>query len=102
MKHSTEQLKDIVITAVEGGTNYWAQSSGYKPNEGKVTLWEMDEEGKPVNVHKVDLSVIRKGLKIALESEYEHIRIIAVTDILDAEEADVVVQLGLFGEVVYG
>jgi hypothetical protein len=102
MKHTKQQLIDIVITAVEGGINYWSQVSHYNPDKGMVTVYEIGEDGEVEKKHNLTTAVIRKGLKLALESEYEHIRFIAVTDIPDAEEADVIVQLGLFGEVIYG
>jgi hypothetical protein len=104
MKHTKEQLKDIVITAIEGGVNYWAQVSQYDPDNGSATLHEMDDDNPAavIKVHKVSLSTVRKGLKLALESEHEHIRVISVSDILDADDADIIIQLGIFGEIIYG
>jgi hypothetical protein len=103
-KHTEEQVKDIVITAVEGGINYWAVVRNYAPDAGTVTVYEMDTDDprKVTKIHHVTPATIRKGLRLASQSEHEHIRIMAASDILDAEEADVIVQLGLLGEVVYG
>lgn len=102
MKHTTEQLKDIVITACEGGVNYWGKVRFYDPDNGKAVLVEYGDEDTPIATHTINTSTIRKGLRLALESEHENIRFIAVRDILDADEADIIVQLGLFGELVYG
>lgn len=102
MKHTKEQLIDIAITAVEGGINYWAAVRNYNPDKGTALVYEFDGDNEIVKKHNLNLSVIRKGLSLALNHEHEHIRFIAVTDIPDAEEADIIVQLGLFGEIVYG
>lgn len=102
MKHTKQQLTDIVITAIEGGVNYWAQVSDYDPDNGKATLYEIGDESEVIGIHKVSTKTIERGLRLALESEHEGIRMIAVTDIPDAVEADIIVQLGLFNEVIYG
>lgn len=104
-KHSTENIKDIVITACEGGVNYWAKVGQYDPDNGTATLLEIDYDYNPPQVikrHKLTPAIVRKGIRLALQSEHEHIRRIAVSDDIDAEEADVLVQLGLLGEIVYG
>jgi hypothetical protein len=102
MKRTKQDINDIFITACEGGVNYWARVSNYSPENGTAKLHEVGDENSVIAIHSLNSSVIRKGLKLALESEYEGIRKIAVIDIHDAIEADIIVQFGLFGEVIYG
>lgn len=109
-------LADIIIGAVEGGTGYWAQVSVYKhdcpPAETTATLHEIepasgDEPGKQVSIETITTGIqaIRcPGFSIRADL----LKTIKEADraddagLLDAEAADVIVQAGLFGEIVYG
>lgn len=106
-----EFLDDLLITAVEGGINYWAQVSGYKftdvPGEAEVTVHDLESEHQ----HFVDIDVIAKGLgrlqqDEGLRSLYSDLLVASRTNgedgDFDASGADVVLQLGIFGEVIYG
>ena len=111
-----EMVTDIVVTAFEGGSNYWIQrieyvvtpevkyepfvKYGQEPfwtNGGAINVIEDEEPGTP---HLLTKRVMRKGIKAAAEHygltperfHEEH----------DAETADVALQLALLGEVVYG
>lgn len=42
-----EELNDILITAVEGGINYWAFVADYRPNNGMVSVAEDDKLRQP-------------------------------------------------------
>jgi|DEB0MinimDraft_3_1074331.scaffolds.fasta_scaffold33890_5 hypothetical protein len=108
MTYTTEDLyKAILITAVEGGTGYWAQVSGYKPDECRATLHEI--EGG--DIHTVNAEVIKRGIEEIAEGGIVNS---AITDTCrmreperlalnaDAEVADCIVQVGLFGNLIYG
>ena len=117
---------DILITAVEGGVNYWATVNGYRWSDGngkqiantRAVLIE-DTEGEPK--HVLNLATIAKGMSLLHKgggfSKNKKVetpewwvkkwrtayRDCATGDWdFDACDADVVVQAGLFGEVVYG
>ena len=118
----TEWCSDILTTAIEGGINYWAKGRQFKQAEnGFCTSCEIKpsgDEGEPFPEGD-----IRNGWQV-LDSaaiEVAVLRIIAgdlcrkdikETVILDwqdpdafrsdAETADVIVQVALFGEIVFG
>ncbi len=109
-----QYLKDLLITATEGGTNYWAQVSGYNADEGWATYWEYAEEGDDEGTirHDLTLGVIERGIRRIIAGEINVARSIREDVIVnsvdndfvrgDAETADCIVQAGLFGEVRYG
>lgn len=107
-----QYLKDVLITAVEGGTGYWAQVSKYDPDRGTVILWENEsDEAEPVP-HQVNLGVIERGIRLIFAGQTNIARYIREDVIVnsvdndysrgDAETADCIVQVGLFGKLVYG
>lgn len=122
---------DVFVTAFEGGINYWASVSEYRWSTGdgstndlegfRGVLHETEEDDKE---HVVDRAVIEKGIRLAANTEElyalpEHARPSRSTQLLahawvsgsdeaiddvdfDGCDGDNVVQLGLFGKVVYG
>lgn len=120
-------LADIFTTAIEGGINYWSECSSYHWRNPDGTddlrgfkadindLYNLldpddDDSGQP---HHVDRSTLVKGYTLATTTHRDRIRWscgeqppLVITDDTDwdydAGDADVIVQLGLFGEVVYG
>jgi hypothetical protein len=82
-----------------------------------AVIHEMDDESAHVSewpVHRVDRAVLAKGYRLATSKEWRNrlawssgekppFIVTADTDWdFDAGDADMVVQLGLFGDVVYG
>lgn len=114
-----ELLFGIFVTAIEGGTGYWAQVEKYvwdvPDNSYYAIMWEFDEmtgkrEGEP---YRLDRNVIIKGIHNAVEawssrgSDYQSNAIrglfCGAEDVdYDADTADIIVQFGLLGELVYG
>lgn len=97
-----EQLKDLVITAIEGGiTGMWAKISGYSPSEGTVEV----DDGESGTL-KVSTRVIARGLKLCAAAKPDEggwaFAAWLKDRIGDAIIADVILQFGVFGEVVYG
>lgn len=101
------RLSDIFTTAIEGGINYWAEVREYKWDVMPVTTFhaqivELDDGATPLTI---DITTITKGLSLYAE-RYGLGLLQGVVDEddgdFDAGDADVIVQLGLFGEVVYG
>ena len=104
-------VQDIFTTAIEGGVNYWADIESYqwnddKPAEFKAVLLAIASRwgGTPVKYH-VDLAVMMKGLTRYAET-YGVARLASLLDPdfgdYDAIDADMIVQFGIFGKVVYG
>lgn len=88
---------------------------------GKVAIIDVEAEGErhPIKgvsslvmeggevEYQFDINAVKNGLKMALESKEDYIRMAAWNFLLDdgsfdAEDAEVVMQMILFGEVIYG
>lgn len=115
MDWTTEFHKDILITAVEGGINYWAAVNAYDPDAGKVTVYELDDDGQTIlSTTQVDDHQIGKAVRRILNTDFD----VAMADTyrkdvadaakwldagdIDAMLADCIVQVACFGRVVYG
>jgi hypothetical protein len=113
-----EFLRDIAITAVEGGIGYWARIRRYRwgtldnmlpfpevrivPAEAPVYFTECDitretiEKGlAKLNDPAVLIGANLRGTLLAAAAELD-------AGNIDADGADAIVQLGLFGELVFG
>lgn len=105
-----EFYKDIIITAVEGGINYWANVYEYDWEAGHAVIFDL--EGDDVPRYELDVDVIARGVALVVNDEANINSTIAgyITagaaeydaGMIDAWAADAVVQLGLWGKVVYG
>ena len=117
-----EFLSDCVITAVEGGTGYWAEVRNYKWSRDEETgqmmgatvelRSEIPRTSDPEPWFMVNLETIERGI-IRLKDKNFKINpnllglILAAernddASDIDAEAADCIVQAALFGELVYG
>lgn len=109
---TAEECGDIAITAAEGGIGYWSVIQSYDwtrwadddivepghevPSDFVFyTIEELDDEG----VFDITPELINRGYEIWLQE-----RKVILDDMgeVDAEIADVLVQYGCFGKVVYG
>lgn len=119
-------LLDIFTTALEGGIGYWSACERYRWSNpdgspdpigfyADVVVLDADEaEVRPE--HTIGRTTILKGLiTLATEADPKYVprEYVALArgvltgsdtwdDTLDADSADVVVQTGLFGRVVFG
>jgi hypothetical protein len=120
---STENINDLICTALEGGINYWCSSAEIvkdKPTKtfvgvsaedqtnvhyasdvigygGKLTLTDAED---PDETWELDLPKMLKGIKRYCEDRNESLS--DLMDNHDAETADCIVQYALFDEIVYG
>ena len=106
-------LHDCIITAVEGGINYWAEIVTYQLNGDKVTsCWVRDYECDDDTPKELSVDVIADGIRKLLNGKAklnrttlnELRRAVAENDAgyVDAAVADAVAQVALFNEIVYG
>ena len=132
MAKSTERLEflgDIITTAVEGGTGYWAQVSQYQYlYDGKLTVYtggqvgdgtravlhelNEDEDGYSDEALVLDQAAVARGLGRITRGEVgintrlrETIQVANAENdagYLDADDADVIAQAALLGEIRYG
>jgi hypothetical protein len=112
------EVVNIYTTALEGGIGYWAVCDEYKwqylyedwennivkpldPDHVLVVL--SDTEDDDFKNEHLTPAKIRAGTKLLIE-KYPHLyQIINDNQFhVDANGADAIVQLGLFGEIVYG
>jgi hypothetical protein len=107
-----EFLEDILVTAIEGGIGYWSRTKFYKPSECKAIIKEVGDDGSSIAEFTITEDVILKSLNKIINRETEmydeFVKTVLYADKyndaseIDAEIADVIIQIGLFGEVVYG
>jgi hypothetical protein len=114
-----ELCTDVLITAVEGGIGYWSALTSYKwdapPGERHASIVDVEEEGEPGStVTLVDLekamSKIAAGEAQVRPSLRETVRLALEQgdacpmggDDIDADVADQIFQIAVFGEVIYG
>jgi hypothetical protein len=122
-------LADVITTATEGGIQYWARVTGYRwyspdldggtaePGPGGtanawVELVDAEEDdGKRHRVTVDDIARVLNGLRADAVPKYWNAdavrRAIAANrendgGDIDAGDADCLLQLAIFGEVVYG
>lgn len=112
---TTEDIDDIMCAALEGGITYWCYKAdvvgeylGEYANEqiargGSLILYDCECGDK----YELTRDMLLKGIALAIEEEYFKEYGWVCGDELDtcgvdAEVADVIVQLALFGEVIYG
>lgn len=118
-KERAEFLQDVLITAVEGGTGYWAAVSGYrydddKPETASVTLHPLNDDTGEFDgpAHAVTIDTIAAGIgrikrgDLSINSALRGTILNASDENdagdIDADGADAIVQAALFGELVYG
>jgi hypothetical protein len=120
---STATCGDIAITAAEGGIGYWSvideykwtrwcNPAGYGNNEEVpedfvfYTITEI-EGASLINLsYDITPALIRRGIQLFLTGagRFEGRMFDDMDDFaaMDSDEADCVIQLGCFGELVYG
>jgi hypothetical protein len=108
----------LFTTALEGGIGYWSAASSYhwqNPDGSDDVLGfyadieSNDDDFEPVRINRgviqrgYNLAATEWGTKLCWSTEPPPLVITADTDWdFDAGDADMIVQLGLFGDVVYG
>ena len=96
-----EDLKNLLITAVEGGIRYWAEVKNYDYKKGTVTVRE--EGGSWI---KVTTATIAKGLRLCSKMPADEggwaFSMWLRDRIGDAQAADNIFQFGVLGELKYG
>jgi len=108
-------FEDIIVTMLEGGSNYWVDSidiGGEKPKGMPYSMWAAQaiNSGGAVRIYPKDYpDVYRltkekliKGVQMWINThKYASQRLPDAGDI-DAGDADSILQFALFGELVFG
>jgi hypothetical protein len=109
-----EMVKDLFITAFEGGSSYWAEVNQETPaGEGAVSerFWAWFEKGGSMGIcssedateelGEVNMTSIARALQIMHDEWPEQFEAL-VDESFDAETADIFLQLACMGEVEFG
>ena len=103
-------LADVLCTGVEGGINYWALIRNISRNEslGIVSCSVKDFEDDDGEFVEISTDTIAKGIELYLSNSdnftkrlYQELLCGNAAD-YDIEDADLIIQLGLFGNIIYG
>lgn len=112
-----EFARDVLTTARWGSIDYWAyiEHTYYQRDTDQVAqikVTEHDDHNDAIAVHMITEQTVEQGIQRALSRPsptHEALRgciyasvIEAYAGHIGADEADVIVQLGLFNEVRYG
>lgn len=115
IKLTEEDIDDIVATALEGGITYWCNkatvvgkylgeyASEQISRNGKLMLHDAEEnETYELTLDKL-LNGIRKAIEYSYFADYGWFTGNRIdTGMVDGDVADVIIQLSLFGDVIYG
>lgn len=123
MSKADQTAADVLSAAIEGGTNYWAAVSKIERAEPggevaylSVSYHEMNDDcdGYKEAGVTVDLAAVKAAMrKIAFE-DVKHVSASTKATVralifegseeadYDADDADIIVQVAVLGEVVYG
>lgn len=112
-----EDLKSLLCSAFEGGSNYWIDSVELSKKPSKSYDWlhevpfdtkgelkiALSKEGKGslIEFHFLNLSKIQKGIEI-MHNKYPRHYADFISENADAITADVFLQCCLFGETIFG
>lgn len=112
-----EFRRDLLIIAVEGGVNYWANIVEYRHSgpQPYAVLLDVAEDGEPrqhrldlVDIHQAILAIVRgdeiKHFPASLRRRLAFQLLDGEPDAgeFDASDADCIAQVATLGEVVYG
>jgi hypothetical protein len=107
-------IRDIIITAVEGGIGYWALVHDYDPKKGYAVLQEFNETTREGvgNRLRFDHDAVEEGIwRITHGKSSLNDRLVALVagwsatnDALDidVDAADLIAQVAVLGDVIYG
>lgn len=108
------QVVDTLISAFEGGVGYWCQIDNEKgPDYSEAQLFRVvagdshllltDQEDDEKRRYRLTRYRIACGLRLMAEQHPDHFRDMTSEDTSgDATTGDVLLQLCLFGDVIYG
>ena len=117
-----EEINDLIVTALEGGINYWCRKAHIKRNTDGFSYFGVTEEDQDKVKYASDaigyngtlilydiessdkweltLENVLKGIK--LHCTERHIAPSDLMDDYDADDCDAIVQYALFNEVQFG
>ena len=118
---SYDLFEGILVTALEGGSNYWymvdledtgvpSEKYAGEPNSvrvakmiwyDKINLRVLDVEDEGVLLGEVNLTTIKTAFEMIC-SKYPEVYLNLIQENYDADDADVFFQIATMGEVTFG
>lgn len=113
---TTENVDDIMVSALEGGINYWC-SEAEVVEERRCGDWGHEQiarggalilhDAESDNKWTLDMEKFTQGFRLWLENGDDRYGAVSGdgtvnTGEIDGEMADLIIQYALFGEVVFG
>ena len=102
-------LMDILVTAVEGGINYWCALMTVERNDDLDVLSFTGHDHEDIDEKfSCDIHAVLRALEVIVNSqggEFVGIKQYIIEQdacMIDAEVADTIVQIAIFNEVTYG
>jgi hypothetical protein len=115
MNDTQQFLSDVIVTAVEGGINYWSEIKSYKIRDGVAECQVRIDprvDNSDNNWHILSPSGIKSGIlkinrgntELCKDYRKQIAGAWATKDAgdIDAPLADVIVQVALYGEIIFG
>lgn len=118
---TAENIDDIMVTALEGGINYWCQkvevvgdylgefASEQISRDGELKLYAYDEAFEKQNIYSLTKDMLLKGLKVYISLDNTeclskaHLGDYGIDcGMIDANSADAIIQYALFGDILFG
>lgn len=101
-----EAFINAMVTAIEGGSEYWCQELDFYDAKGvQMSMEDWFENGKTIRVNDGDIvhTETRKAFFANIEQYFPDWKEVFSDDgDYDAGDADQLLQLGIFGEVIFG
>lgn len=122
VKFSEEDIEDLVVTILEGGIGYWAvldnrgeefeKAPADEPvsitatkillKKGELTFYDVENN----DVSVLNLENLQRGIQRYIDEDYDYYDALTSEEPdlgeIDADAADTIAQLAMFGEIVYG
>lgn len=112
---TVEDIDDIMVGALEGGINYWCNRADV-PDDRRVADWGHEQiarggvlilhDSEEDKTYELTLEKFLTGFKLWVEQGLDHYNAVCGHTVdcceIDASCADNIIQLALFGEVLYG
>lgn len=112
---TVQDIDDIMVCALEGGVNYWCREAEVI-EEKRVADWGHEQiarggvlmlhDAEEDEIYELNLEKFLTGFKLWVAQGMDTYGAVSGRDVdcgmIDAGDADSIIQLALFGEVVYG
>lgn len=103
-----EAFVNAMVTALEGGSNYWCQELNlFDAKRAQISIEDWYDQGSTIQVYYDDDAIILIEMREAFFANVDRLfpdwkEVFSDEGNYDAEDADQWLQLGIFGQVIFG